>query len=100
MSYIGSGRRLTAWIRKYGTTPAKAAGAATVGALWLGLMWLLILPAWYFVTLFMFGVFTIPFRFIRRSHRKQEHLQRVQLATMQAILVQQQQGLTESQRAQ
>lgn len=48
------------------------------------------LVAWYFVVFLLFGFFTFPYRFIRRSHRKQEALQKQQLATMQALLTQQQ----------
>jgi hypothetical protein len=98
MSYIGSGRRTTAWIRKFGTTPAKAFFGWTFGVIWVATMWLIILPAWYFVTLVLFGVFMIPYRLVRRSHRKQEHMQRTQLATMQAMLVQQQQALINNQQ--
>src|SRR6266550_3310258 len=58
MSYVGSARRTTAAIRKFGTSPAKAAVATTLGALWIGFMWVIVLPAWYFVTIFMFGLFT------------------------------------------
>lgn len=49
-----------------------------------------ILIVWYFVMTFIFGVLFFPYRMVRRSHRRQEHLQRQQLATMQAILIQQQ----------
>lgn len=51
----------------------------------------LFIAAWYVVIFGIFGVFTFPFRLVRRGHRKQEHLQREQLATMQALLAQQQQ---------
>jgi hypothetical protein len=48
---------------------------------------------YYFVTLIIFGWFMVPFRLVRRSHRKQEHLQQAQLATMQAMMVSQQAAL-------
>ena len=94
MSYVGSGRRTTAWIRKVGNSSPIAAGLAwTAGVLWLTLMWVVILPAYLFVTLVIFGWFMIPFRLIRRSGRKQQHLQEAQLATMQQMMVAQQQQI-------
>jgi uncharacterized membrane-anchored protein YhcB (DUF1043 family) len=52
---------------------------------------------WYGVALLLFGV--IPYRFMRRSARKQEHLQQVQLATMQAMMVNQQRTLSEEEHS-
>jgi uncharacterized membrane-anchored protein YhcB (DUF1043 family) len=52
---------------------------------------------WYGVALLLFGV--IPYRFMRRSTRKQEHLQQVQLATMQAMMVNQQRTLSEEEHS-
>jgi hypothetical protein len=46
----------------------------------------------------VFGVFTFPFRLMRRSQRKSQHLQQVSLATQQAILLQQQQLLQQRNR--
>lgn len=40
---------------------------------------------------FLFGWLLLPFRLVRRSHSKREALQKQQLATMQAMLIQQQQ---------
>jgi hypothetical protein len=51
------------------------------------------------VALLLFGVFMIPYRFMRRSARKQEHLQQVQLATMQAMMVNQQRTLSEEEHS-
>ena len=96
MSYVGSFRRATAWVRKVGTTPLKAVLAWSLAYTFVALMWLLVLPVWYFVTLIVFGWLMIPFRLVRRSHRKQEHLQQAQLATMQAIMVQQQQVVAQN----
>jgi hypothetical protein len=98
MSYVGFTRRVTAWIRKVGTTPLSASLAWSAGALAIAAMWFVILPAYYFVTLVIFGWLMIPFRLVRRSHRKQEHLQQQQLATMQALLVNQQAALRDQDR--
>ena len=92
MSYVGSLRRITAWIRNFGDTPVKAAAAWLLGAAALLTMWTLV-TAWYVITVGLFGVFMIPFRLIRRGHRKQIHLQEQQLATMQAMMVTQQHTL-------
>ena len=97
MSYVGSGRRTTAWIRKAGNSSPIAAGLAwTAGVLWLALMWVVVLPIYLFVTLVIFGWFMIPFRLIRRSGRKQQHLQEAQLATMQQMMVAQQQQILDN----
>jgi hypothetical protein len=89
LSYIGITRRGTAWLRGFGTTPLKT-GIGVLGlAVFLAAMYAF-LVVWYFVIFVLFGVFAFPYRLIRRSHRKQEHLQKQQLATMQAMLVQQQ----------
>lgn len=92
MSYVGSLRRVTAWIRSFGDTPPKAIAAWLLGAAAISIMWAVV-TAWYVVTVILFGVFMIPFRFIRRGHRKQVHLQEQQLATMQAMMINQQQAL-------
>jgi hypothetical protein len=93
MSYVGSSRRATAFVRRVGTSPIRASLAWTAAALFVGVMWFAVLPVWYFVTIILFGWFMIPFRLVRRSHRKQEHIQKTQLATMQAMMIQQQQAL-------
>jgi hypothetical protein len=99
MSYVGSGRRTTAWIRKTGRSgPAAAVFAWGAGITYLSLMWLVVLPVYLFVTFGIFGVFMIPFRIIRRGSRKQQHLQEVQLATMQQMMVAQQQQMIQNQR--
>lgn len=98
MSYVGITRRGTAWVRRTGGGVWwKAALAVTVLLVFLAVMYAVLL-VWYFVIFVLFGVFTFPFRMIRRSHRKQEHLQRQQLATMQAMMVQQQQALAQNQQ--
>ncbi len=91
MSYVGSTRRLVSWAQRVGqSTPAMSAVAWTLAAFSIAAMWFLILPVWYFVTVFLFGWLLIPFRLFRRSSRKQQHVQETQLATMQVLLQQQQ----------
>lgn len=90
MSYIGFTRRLLAWRRRtsaHGTTQAILAWTSAVLAAVLMYAFLIV---WYLIIFVAFGLFTFPYRFVRRSHRKQEALQRQQLATMQAMLIQQQ----------
>jgi Flp pilus assembly protein TadB len=89
LSFVGITRRTTAWIRRVGTNPGLTALAVAAGLVFLFMMYAFI-AVWYFVIFFLFGIFTFPFRLLRRGQRKQEHLQREQLATMQALLVQQQ----------
>jgi hypothetical protein len=96
MSYIGITRRSTAWLRSFGTTPFKTGLGVLALIVFLAGMYAF-LVVWYFVIFVIFGVLTFPFRLIRRSHRKQEHFQKQQLATMQAMLVQQQQALQQNQ---
>ena len=98
LSYVGYTRRALAWVKRTGTNPVSAGLAWTAMVIATAAMWLVVLPIWYFVTLVIFGWFMVPFRLIRRSHRKQEHLQRQQLATMQAMMLQQQQAIAQSQR--
>ena len=92
MSYVGSFRRVTSWIRNFGDTPPKAVGGWFLGVTAIAMMWTAV-TIWYVITIGIFGVFMIPFRLIRRGHRKQVHLQEQQLATMQAMMIQQQQAL-------
>jgi Flp pilus assembly protein TadB len=92
MSYIGITRRGTAWVRRTGNAPWQTALAVTGLLVFLAVMYA-VLAVWYFIIFVLFGIFTFPYRLVRRSHRKQEHLQRQQLATMQAMMVQQQQAL-------
>jgi hypothetical protein len=98
MSYVGTTRRTVAWVKRVGTRSSVAAVAAwTAGVLFLIFMYVFLL-GWYFVVFVLFGVFTFPFRLIRRGQRKEHHLQETQLATMQAMLVQQQQALIQNQQ--
>ena len=41
------------------------------------------LGVWYVIIFAAFGLFTIPWRLLRRSKRKSDHTQRAQLALMQ-----------------
>lgn len=85
MSYVGSTRRILAWAKK---DAARNAGVNVV--VWIAavsallLMWTF-LVMWYFVVFGLFGVFVFPFRMIRRSQRKSQHVQRQSLATQQAM---------------
>ena len=92
MSYVGSFRRVTSWIRNFGDTPPKAVAGWLLGLTAIAMVWTAV-TIWYVITLGVFGVLMIPFRLIRRGHRKQVHLQEQQLATMQAMMIQQQQAL-------
>ena len=98
MSYIGSTRRILAMIRRAGVKgPLQTALAVAFAIFAIPAMWLLV-TVWYVFTLVIFGWFMIPFRLIRRGSRKQEHLQRAQLATMQAMMIQQQQAMIQNQQ--
>lgn len=80
LSYVGATRRATAWVRRFGTTQSRAVIAWNLAIIWLLVMFVVV-TAWYAVTLLLFSWFVFPFRLIRRSHRKQEHIQKTQLAT-------------------
>ncbi len=85
MSYVGSTRRIVAWAKKTG---ARNAGIAVlvwaVAAIAVLLMWAFLL-VWYLFVFGLFGVLVFPFRVVRRSQRKSQHLQRQSLATQQAM---------------
>ena len=95
MSYTGSLRRVISWVRGFADTPPKAALGWALGISSIVIIWTLV-TVWYAITVFLFGIFMIPFRLIRRGHRKQVHLQEQQLATMQAMMIQQQQALSKN----
>jgi len=97
LSFVGSTRRATAWVRKVGTNWWKAALAVALVLVLVPAVWLFIFT-WYLVVFGLFGLFTIPFRLIRRGQRKSLHAQQQQLATMQAMMVQQQQALAQTSR--
>lgn len=59
--------------------------AWTAVALGLLVVWAF-LVVWYVLIFGVFGLFVVPYRLIRRSQRKSAQIQRVQLATMQAMM--------------
>jgi membrane protein insertase Oxa1/YidC/SpoIIIJ len=88
MSYVGSTRRIVGWASKTSKrSPAYAVLAWTLGVIALLFMWSFLL-VWYFVVFFLFGIFVIPYRLMRRSQRKNLHVQKTTLATQQAMLQQ------------
>lgn len=93
MSYVGITRRTIAWYKRVGSRGALMAWLAAVGAFYWLVQMYVVITVWYLTVYVLFGVFMIPWRLIRRSQRKSQHLQAVQLATMQAMLVNQQQVL-------
>ncbi|MFC4494603.1 hypothetical protein ACFPA8_10715 [Streptomyces ovatisporus] len=95
MSYVGITRRISARIKRVGAAGPFAAWLAwALGAIVILLGWALV-TVWYAITLLLFNVFLFPYRLIRRSHRKQEQLQQAELATMQAMMINQQRTLNE-----
>lgn len=84
MSYVGATRRMLVWAQRDRATWAEIA-AWTAVALGLVLVWAL-LGVWYVLIFGLFGLFVIPYRLVRRSQRKSAQVQRVQLATMQAMM--------------
>lgn len=85
LSYVGITRRSTAWVRRVSISKPRLTFAIAAVIVFLALMYAFLL-VWYVVVFGVFGIFAFPYRFMRRSSRKQEHLQREQLATMQAML--------------
>lgn len=99
MSFIGITRRGTAWVRHVGTNWWKALLSIAALLAFLSVMYAII-AVWYVIIFGLFGLLTFPYRLVRRSHRKQEHLQKAQLAAMQAMLIQQQQALQQNREVQ
>jgi hypothetical protein len=95
MSYIGSSRRIWSWTRSWGGRNVVLGILAFFVLTSAVLLAWAVVTVWYFVVVLLFSWLLIPYRLIRRSHRKHEHLQRQQLATMQAMLVNQQRALRE-----
>ena len=102
LSYVGSTRRILSWAQKT-TERSPALNVLTwVGAILALLFMWSFLVFWYFVIFVVFGVFVIPYRLVRRSQRKNMHVQQTSLATQQAMLQQmtaQQQLLAQQQIA-
>jgi len=88
MSYVGSTRRIVAWASKLAKrSPAYAVLGWTAGVMAMLFMWSFLL-VWYFIVFVLFGLLMIPWRLIRRSQRKNLHVQQTSLATQQAMLQQ------------
>jgi hypothetical protein len=88
MSYVGSTRRIIAWASKMAKrSPAFAVLGWTAGIIAMLFMWTFLL-FWYLVVFVLFGIFTFPYRLIRRGQRKNLHTQQTSLATQQAMLQQ------------
>ena len=86
MSYVGSTRRMVGWAGGVAKrSPGMAALGWTVAAISLLIMWSLV-TVWYVIIYGLFGIFVIPYRLMRRSQRKSQHVQRTTLATQQAML--------------
>jgi hypothetical protein len=88
MSFVGSTRRIVAWASKLAKrSPGFAVVGWTLASLAMLSMWSFLL-VWYFVVFWLFGIFVIPYRLIRRSQRKNLHVQQTSLATQQVMLQQ------------
>jgi len=95
LSYIGSTRRIAVLIKRVGAVSPLAAGLAWLAGLIVILLAWVFVTVWYLIILLQFGVLLFPYRLIRRSHRKQEQLQKAELATMQAMMINQQRALND-----
>ena len=90
LSYIGSFRRIIPWASKLAKrSPLYAAFGWTLAVISLVLVWVFV-TFWYLFVFGLFGIFVIPYRLVRRSNRKSQHIQATALATQQAMLQQQQ----------
>lgn len=98
LSFIGSARRIGSAINRVsnGNVPL-AIFLWVLGVMAIAVAWTFV-AAWYVVIFGIFGIFTFPFRLMRRSQRKSQHIQQVTLATQQAMLLQQQQLLQQQNR--
>jgi Flp pilus assembly protein TadB len=99
MSFIGSARRIGAWAQRQSTNPATTILAWAAALVAIVVIWSLVF-SWYLIVFGLFGVFTFPYRLMRRGQRRSLAVQKHQLATMQAMMVQQQRALQESAREQ
>lgn len=83
LSFVGSARRLGAVANRAGRThPALGVAAWVFVGLAIGTVWTFV-ALWYLVIFGFFGVFTFPFRLMRRSSRKQTRLAQQSLAMQQ-----------------
>lgn len=103
LSFVGSTRRIVAWANSTQARNPAVGVVAWVGAAIALLIAWTFLVFWYFLIFGLFGVFVIPYRLVRRSQRKNMHVQQTSLATQQAMLQQmavQQQALAQQVQAQ
>lgn len=82
LSYVGSLRRLTSWGGRFHGWPA--VGTWTLVVFALAAMWTVV-TAWYLLTFGLLWFFVIPFRLMRRSQRRREHLAEMQLAAIRDL---------------
>lgn len=98
LSFVGSTRRIVAKVKKVSAAgPAIAFLAWTGAVLALILTWTFVL-VWTLIVFYLFGFLTFPYRLVRRSQRKQAQVQRAQLATMQAMMINQQRALNQNEQ--
>ncbi|MFL6238580.1 MAG: hypothetical protein ACJ735_03665 [Actinomycetes bacterium] len=92
LSFVGSARRIGGFVNRLanGNSGVNVVLWIFLGAPAIAAAWMFV-AGWYVVIFGLFGVFTFPFRLMRRSQRKSQHIQQVSLATQQALLAQQQQ---------
>lgn len=89
LSFVGSTRRIMRWAEG---RPSQTWWATTLKLSVVGLaliMWWSVVLGWYCLVYPMYIVFfwaIIPYRMVRRNHRRQKHQNDVQIATMQALL--------------
>jgi hypothetical protein len=85
LSFIGSTRRIVAWATKLAQrSPTWAILGWTLAIVGMLSAWAFIL-CWYVVIFGFFGILVIPYRLVRRSQRKNLHMQRTALATQQGL---------------
>lgn len=77
MSFVGSTKRILSWAA--GSIPKQITAWVALPPVWLFLVF------WYIIVLGIFGIFTIPYRFIRRSQRKSNALAAAQLDEMRRL---------------
>jgi hypothetical protein len=77
MSFVGATKRILNWAS--GSIVKKILGWISLPFVWIFLI------LWYIVVFGVFALFTIPFRFIRRSQRKNEAISRAQLRELEEM---------------
>lgn len=94
ISYVGSFKRIFGWRNRMGEHLGTwGVIGITAAAMLFWLLALVGVTVYYLVLYGIFGIllfpFLFPFRAIRRSQRRREHLEEAQLAAMQASLLRQ-----------